>query len=171
MKFRAEHHYPGISLPEYEALHYDEPFNIALCAAVKLERTVLKNERAGATLTRVVKVSPDRTLPGPVAKVVGAKKIEYTEHTEYGWGTYRGRWHVDSSLMPDKIECKGTIGFTARDGGVARWVEGEVNVKLFGLGGIVERFIIADTEKSYADAAAFTRRWIAEQGAASAVKP
>ena len=31
MHFRVEHHYEGISLAEYESLHFDEPFNVALC--------------------------------------------------------------------------------------------------------------------------------------------
>jgi len=30
MHFRVEHHYEGISLEEYESLHFGEPFNVAL---------------------------------------------------------------------------------------------------------------------------------------------
>ena len=39
MKFHADHEFTGITLAEYERLHFDEEFNIALCKAVKLART------------------------------------------------------------------------------------------------------------------------------------
>jgi hypothetical protein len=39
-------------------------------------------------------------------------------------------------------------------------VEGDVKVKLLGVGTLIERFIVADVERSYEQAAAFTQRWI-----------
>ncbi|HEY3357078.1 MAG TPA: DUF2505 domain-containing protein [Polyangia bacterium] len=164
MKFRAEHVFSGISLPDFEALFYDEPFGIALCAAVKLGRQVVRLENRDGRLVRSLRVTPERTLPSPVAKIVGGSRIEYTEHTEYVWGTYRADWRVEPSILPDKIESRGRLGFEQCGDGVMRWVEGEVKVRMFGLGGIIEHFIIGDTEKSYDAAADFTRSWIAKHG-------
>jgi hypothetical protein len=43
-------------------------------------------------------------------------------------------------------------------------VRGEVKVAIFAIGRIVERFIVAEIEKSYAGAARFTAEWLARGG-------
>jgi hypothetical protein len=81
MKFIAEHTFRGLSLADYEKLYFDEAFNIALCKAVNLDRTVVKREEKDGHLSRAVRVSPrDREIPGPLVKVLGSSRIEYTEH-------------------------------------------------------------------------------------------
>ena len=70
MHFRVEHHYEGVSLEEYESLHFDEPFNVALCEAVHLRRTLVKREVVDGVLSRVVKLFPERTVPAPVVALM-----------------------------------------------------------------------------------------------------
>ena len=160
MKFRVDHLIRGIDLPQYETLYLDEPFNEALCAAVNLGRTLVHFDRQNNKLERQVRVCANREIPGPVAKVLGTNKIEYTEHLSYVFGSFRGIWHTVPGLLADKLESHGSFGFIPHKEGVVRWVEGEVKVHLFGLGGVVERFVLADIEKSYQQAADFTQRWI-----------
>jgi hypothetical protein len=164
MKFRAEHEFQGISLADYEKLYFDEEFNEALCRAVNLDRTLQNREEKGGVLERAVKVGPDREVPKPVAKVIGADRIEYTEHLKYGWGSYQGTWYTVSSIMSDKVDSRGTFGFEELPDGVLRWIEGEIKVKIFGVGKVVEKFIVSDIERSYANAAAFTQKWIDSGG-------
>jgi hypothetical protein len=164
MKFRIEHVFAGIDLASYEQLYFDEPFNIGMCQATKLGRDVVKRDSTAKHLSRVVRVTPERDIPAPVAKVLGGSRIEYVENIEYDWGSNRGTWRTDSSILSDKIACGGTLGFEARSNGVLRWLEGEIKVKIFGIGGIVERFVVADIEKSYEQATAFMRKWIVEKG-------
>lgn len=164
MKFKVEHAFSGISLADYEKLYFDEDFNVALCKAVELDRELIEREQKGSHLRRVVRVAPrGREIPGPVAKVLGADRIEYTEHLDYDFGTYRGTWKTISSVLPDKVESGGTFAFQAAGDGVKRILEGEVKVKIFGVGGMIERFIVADVEKSYDQAAGFTRDWLAKR--------
>lgn len=160
MKFRVEHVIRGITAEEFEKLYFNEPFNKELCKAVKLDRHLEKLEEKDGKLHRQVKVAPDRQIPGPAAKVLGGDKIEYTEHVDYKHGSMRGEWKTVSSLLTDKVKSAGTFGFKPHPDGVVRWVEGEVNVNIFGLGGIVEKVIAADVEKSYQQAADFTQEWI-----------
>ena len=164
MQFQVEHRFAGISLADYEKLYFDEAFNEALCKTVKLERELLKRDSQGDKLHRQVRVSPDRELPAPAAKVIGSSKIVYTEHCDYVFGTYRGTWKTISGILPDKISSSGTFSFRQDGNGVVRRVDGEVKVSIFGIGGIVERGIITDVEKSYNQAAEFTQRWIADGG-------
>ncbi len=168
MRFKVEHTFRGIDLPAYEKLYFDEPFNVELCRATRLERTLVKLETKGKKIERVVRVAPEREVPAPVAKVLGASKLEYEEHLTYELGTYVVRWHTEPAILRDRILSSGTFTFQARPGGVARIVDGTVEVKIFGVGGIVERFVVADVEKSYQRAADFTQRWIDQhQGTAS----
>ena len=164
MQFQVEHRFSGIALADYEALYFDETFNEALCRTVKLARELIKHERQGQRLHRQVRVSPDRELPAPAAKVIGSAKIVYTEHCDYQFGSYRGTWKTISGIMTDKITSAGTFSFRAEGNAVVRRVDGEVKVGIFGVGGLVERGIIADVEKSYAQAAEFTQRWINNGG-------
>jgi hypothetical protein len=161
MKFRVEHVFTGVGIADYENLYFDEAFNTALCEAVKLTRSLKKRDLVAGKLTRIVRIGAEREIPGPVAKIIGANKLEYTEYIDYAWGSNRGTWRTESAILTDKIESGGQFGFEKRKDGVLRWVEGEIKVKIFGLGSVVERFIVADVEKSYEQAAEFTKRYLA----------
>ena len=163
MHFRIEHTFTGISLADYEKLHFDEAFNIALCEAVKLSRQLVSLDDDGTTLKRVVRVGPDREVPKPVQKVLKSDRIEYEERVTYKWGTMEGSWETIPSVLASKVVTKGRLGFREVSGGVLRWSEGDIQVKVLGVGGVIERFIVADVEKSYDQAAAFTQRYINEQ--------
>lgn len=168
MKFRAEQQIESITLSDYETLYFDETFNEALCEHVRLSRRVRKHDHDGGHLVREVTVSPDREIPAPMAKILGASRFEYTECLEYDMGQYRATWKVIPSLMPEKVDCHGTLEFKEADGGVLRIVQGHVKVKVFGIGGVIERFIVADVERSYEKASQFANRWIAERQRGSA---
>lgn len=163
MKFHADHVIDGISLEAYGELYFDEAFNVALCQAIALDRTTLRFERDGTRILREVDVSPrGRELPAPVAKVIGTNRFSYVEHLEVDLATHEGRWTIRPAIFSDKVKAFGTLRFVDRDGTARRVVDGTVEVSVFGIGSIVERFICADAEKSYADAAEFTRRWVRE---------
>lgn len=163
MKFQVEHRFSGLTLAEYEKLYFDEAFNQALCDTVGLQRVLVSLDDDGKRIRRSVRVAPDREVPAPVAKVIGAVKLEYTETVEYVWGSGRGTWTTTPQVLPDKVKSSGDFRFTASGSDVLRAVSGEIEVKIFGLGGLVEKFIVADVEKSYDKAAEFTRNWLASK--------
>jgi hypothetical protein len=160
MKFRAEHTYEGVTFPEYEVIHFDEAFNVELAQSVKLVRTVLKFEKTPERIVRHVRVEPAREIPGPVAKILGGNKFSYVEELEYELGKGKGRWRIVTSMMTDKIDAQGTLELVAVPGGCKRVVAGDIKVSIFGVGGIIEKFVVSDVEKSYDAAAAFTREYL-----------
>jgi hypothetical protein len=162
MKFSVEHTFRGITLAEYERLYFDEDFNAALCAKVRLSRQVKKNERTDSSVSRIVKVGPDREIPKPVAKVLGVDRIEYEEHIDYRFGSFRGRWQTIPMVLPNKVKSEGTFAFTEVPGGVRRLVDGDIDVRILGIGSVIEKFIVSDVERSYEDAARFTQGYIDE---------
>jgi hypothetical protein len=163
MKFLIEHTFQGITRPEYEELYFDEPFAIATCKAVNLGRTLLRLDRTPERIVRHVRVEPAREIPAPVAKVLGGGSFAYVEEMDYAVGKYNATWRTIPSLMPDKVQSTGTMEIQEVPGGVKRVVKGEIKVSIFGIGGMVEKFVVAEVEKSYGDAADFTTKWIAEK--------
>lgn len=163
MHFRVEHTFTQIDLERYEALYFDEPFNIALCEAIDLRRELKTHELNARRLVRVVTVGPEREIPPAAAGILKTNRIEYTEHIDYTFGQYQGTWKTVSSVLTDKVDSRGTFEFIATEGGVRRVVVGDIKVKLFGVGGVVEKFIVGDIERSYEKAATFTQSWI-DQG-------
>jgi hypothetical protein len=161
MKFRIEHVLQSIDLAAYERLYFDEPFQSALGEAVKIDRELLRLDRGPERIVRHVRVRPEREIPAPVAKLLGGKRLGYVDELEYEIGRYHGTWRIVPAGLAAKIAIGGTLDFAAVAGGVRRVLAGEIDVNLFGLGGLVEKLVVSNIEKSYDDAAAFTARWIA----------
>lgn len=163
MKFRTEATFRGINLKDFEALYFNEDFNQAMCERVNLSRTVVKLERDDEKLHRILRIGPDRELPGPVKKVLRTERLEYEERLQYRWGSYEAQWETIPSVMASKVDARGRILFQDAKDGVLRVSEGEINVKLLGVGGMIEKLVVADVEKSFKDAADFTQKWIDER--------
>jgi hypothetical protein len=160
MKLRAVHDFMGLTLESYETLYFSEDFNKGLCESVALERTLNKLEDDGKLIERVVTVCPDRTIPAPLAKVLKTDKIEYQEILTYHRGKFIGQWKTVPPFMSEKFLASGEFRFEAIDGGVRRIMEGDITVKIFGVGGLAEKVIVSEVEASYDRAAEFTRDYL-----------
>lgn len=163
MQFDVSHTIEGIDCAAYERLYFEEAFNEAMCAAVGLGRRLIGRSDVSGTVHREVEISPDRQLPAPVAKALGAQKFTYVESLTYAWGSGTGTWSTRSSVMADRISSDGSLTLSPAGAGVVRRVQGHVTVKIFGLGGVIERAIVADVERSYAQAAAFTQTYLRQR--------
>jgi hypothetical protein len=160
MNFDVQHSFAGITAADYERLYVDETFNAELCAYLKLDRELLLLKEDQGQVERQVRVTPDREIPAPAAKVMGSSRISYVETLTYTLGSGRGQWSTASSVLPDKIESFGNLAITQVGNAVVRRVTGQITVRIFGLGKVVERFIVADVVRSYAEAARFTEAYV-----------
>jgi hypothetical protein len=160
MRFKSEHRFDGLTVAQYEQLYFDEAFNIALCQAVGLHRTLVSRDDQGGRIRRVVRVAPERELPAPVAKLLGSPRLEYTETIEYAWGSGRGTWATQMAVMTDKVDSRGSFGFAPSATGVLRTIEGDVTVRVPLLGGTIEKAVVAEVSSGYDKAADFTRQWL-----------
>jgi hypothetical protein len=159
VKFVIEHTYRQITPAAYEALHFDEDFSAALGEALGLGRTLVRLDRGPDRIVRHIRCVPKRDARDPAAQVLD-DKAWFVEELEYQVGQFRGQWRTIPSTMPDKVRTTGSIEFAAAGDGTTRIVRGEVRVAIFAIGRIVERFIVAEIEKSYARAARFTADWL-----------
>lgn len=161
MKFVIEHAFDGLTCAEYERLYFDEPFSAALGDALQLGRALLHLEVNPNRIARRVCCEPQRDPASPAAQAFGTSRASFVEEIDYDVRAHRGQWRTIPNLLPDRVRNAGTLEIVATATGVKRVVRGEVKVSLFGFGGLVERAVVAEIEKSYAGAARFTEAWLA----------
>jgi predicted DNA-binding protein with PD1-like motif len=148
----------GLTAPALEKLFFAEHLNKAICADLGMHRTLVLRQEQEGELHRQVSIRPQREIPGVIAKLLGDRQVEYTEHMHVRFGTLRGTWRIVPGLFADKVKAWGTVQFSEVEGGCNRIVEGDVEVKIFGLGTLIEKFVVHDIERSFTRAAQFTNQ-------------
>ena len=159
MKLSIEHTF-AIAPADYANLYFDEPFSIELCAAVKLGRTLLRLDR-----------DRRRALSATCAASRSATSPRRSRRSWRGGASTTSR--SSTSISRSSAVVAGRAEPRSREGGRERHARlrgrrrrreahraRQVNVSVFGLGGLVERFVVGEVEKSYDDASAFTKAFL-----------
>jgi hypothetical protein len=144
--------------PEYNERLFKTELKFPVC------REVSREERGGA-LHRVVEVVPYvGELPGAIKAVVG-EGIGYEERGVLDRNAKTYKVVVVPNKLAEKLSIKVDI-WTVADGEnkCRRKVRADVTVKIFGVGGTIEKRMLSDLERSYQKSADFTNRYIAEKG-------
>ncbi len=150
----------ALTCEAYEALYFDEPFNIALGDALGLGRELVRFERTADRIVRHVRCEPKQDPDSPVKQAFGTSRASFLEELDYDRRTRKGVWSTVPNLWSQRVTNRGTIEFVSVGPRVKRIVHGEVKVSLFGFGKLVEKMIVAEIEKSYVAAAKFTTAWL-----------
>jgi hypothetical protein len=161
MKVAIEHIFPTIECREYEALYFDEAFNEAVGRALHMGRKLMRLDRSPDRIVRHVCYEPNQDPDGPTQQAFGSTKAGFVEELDYDVRARRGTWRTIPNMWADRVRNAGTIEFVAVGTGTKRVVHGEVVVRAFGFGRIVEKMIVGEIEKSYAATTQFTREWLA----------
>jgi hypothetical protein len=142
--------------PEYhERLHRELHFR-----AVE----IVERQEDGDRLREVRIKRLEREFPAAMRRAMGVDHIEYREEAEYDRKKLAYDFKVIPNVAPDKIHIGGCYRILpAGPNRCIREVDMTVEVRVFGIGGMIERHLVDDLRRSYDDAAAFTRRWIAER--------
>ena len=144
--------------PEYNERLFKTELKFPVC------REVSREERGGA-LHRVVEVVPYvGELPGAIKAVVG-EGIGYEERGVLDRNAKTYKVTVVPNKLAEKLSIKVDI-WTVADGEnkCRRKARADVTVKIFGVGGTIEKRMLSDLERSYQKSADFTNRFIAEKG-------
>ncbi|MDF3066303.1 MAG: hypothetical protein K0R38_1904 [Polyangiaceae bacterium] len=127
-------------------------------------REVSREERGGA-LHRVVEVVPYvGELPATLKAVIG-EGVGYEERGVLDRAAKTYKVTVVPNKLAEKLSIKVDI-WTVADGDkrCKRKVRADASVKIFGVGGAIEKRLLADMERSYQKSAEFTNRYVAEKG-------
>ena len=165
MKFEISNVFTGIDRNQYIALFLDKDFNDYLESHLPVrERKEIERTDDGVTITRKLRIDYGKKLPAAAAKVVGADYIYYFETSRFRRGNYSLEWEVAPSVMQDKITSRGTITlFEAGEKKVRRVLGGELRIKIFGVGRLVEKRIVEGVERKYREIAEMTQAYINEK--------
>jgi hypothetical protein len=164
--FRIEHTFNCSEKTFWDQVFFDNEYNrrqFSEALRFSLWKELSREDR-GADIYRVVQAAPPvDDLPGPLKAVIG-DSAGYEER-----GTYvKATNHYTAKVVPNKLADKLTIEVkmwtqAKGDGACLRVAEATVVAKIFGIGGMLEKKMLADMEKSYVKSAAFTNQWLAEK--------
>ncbi|HMJ11370.1 MAG TPA: DUF2505 family protein [Polyangiaceae bacterium] len=124
----------------------------------------VSREETGDEIRRVIEVTPDvGELPGPIRKVAG-DNMSYAEEGAFDKKAKRYKLKIKPNALADKLFISGEMwAEPAGDGKIRRIFKADVTCKVFGIGGMIEKRIISDMQKSYETAAKFTNQYIVEK--------
>lgn len=109
-------------------------------------------------------LEPQGSAPAFIHKLVGDSIGYYEEGT---FDPHRRIWSYRITLnkLADKARIAGEFWVEPRGPKqVERICDVDVNIDIFGVGGMVERFIESQTRANYEKATEFTNAWIRERG-------
>lgn len=166
MQYRISHQL-NTDVETFWRMFFEDAFNEALYRdhlKFSVFRVLSSETAADGTVRRRVESAPPVELPAAAKKVLG----DATSYVEEGtFDPQRKRYTVDviPAAAADKIKTRAELWVEARgDKRCERVVEVSNEVKIFGIGKMLEKFIEQQTRKTYDEAAAFTNRWIADKG-------
>jgi Protein of unknown function (DUF2505) len=150
MKFSVEIVARGIDYPSFRKIYYSEEFNHEVAEAVKLkERVQLEHVTLpDGREKRRVRVVPRATLPAPFLKLLNGREISYEEITVFNPATRSSSFVVENPAG-ETIQVSGEAKFLEEPEGVRVVFEGEAKVKMFGVGGLIERYIVGEVKARY----------------------
>lgn len=132
----------------FEKVYTSQEFQALVAKNVQMRRReVLKEEHRGNVYYREVLQVPKRDLPTVVKKVVGADELSFVEKGTFFRDQHRIEFIVIPSVKPDRISIDGRIWFEPAPDGCLRHCELNVDVRIFGVGSIIEKIVIEDIRK------------------------
>lgn len=118
----------------------------------------------GGPRTRKMRTEPATDAPAVVRKLIG-DSLTYLEAGRFDPAKKLWTYTITTSKLADKLHIGGKLwGEPKGEKKMERVAEIEIEVKIFGVGGTIEKFIEKTTRESYVKATTFTNRFIAEKG-------
>jgi hypothetical protein len=117
---------------------------------------VTKMEEDDKQIRRTLEIVPTTgDMPGPLKKF--ASDLGFREEAVFDKASKVHRFEVIPNKMANKLTIGGQVTVEAQGSGVVRLVKFEVKAKIFGIGGLLEQRIIADSKVNYDKGHAYAR--------------
>jgi hypothetical protein len=163
MKFEIEIVTRGIDYPTFRRVYYSEEFNQDVAEAVKLKARTQTEFVAlpDGKERRRVHVVPRVNLPSAFQKLLNGQAVSYDETTVFDPATRSATFDV-ASPAGDRVRVSGLARFLEEPDGVRLHFEGEAQVQIFGVGGMIERYIVNEVRARYGVVQRLLQRFIDE---------
>ena len=101
--------------------------------------------------------------PAPVKKIFGADQV-LRERGRFDPTDGRYRFTMTTAVMADRLSIRGTTWVEAVGGEIERCCELDCEMRMMGVGGLVERYIVRSNTENYALRTRYVRGLIGELG-------
>ena len=166
-KARIEHIFNCSADTYWDKVFFEEEYNRRMFLdALKFESyKIVSLDEGESQVKRVVDAVP-RVADLPAAlKKFAESGVGYRESSTFDRKTKRLRVDVEPTSLRGKLFIIGEIRCEpVGEKQCRRIYETTIECKIFGVGGMIEKRLVSDIEKSYADAAKFTNQYLAEKG-------
>jgi hypothetical protein len=153
----------------WDRIFFDEAFNrdMYLHHLQFQNWQVIEQKETDAAILRTVTVTPKvGDLPGAIKSLIG-DNLSYREVGVFDKQKRRYKVNVVPNVLADKLAVVAETWVEAIGANQCnRIFEADVTVKVFGVGGIIEKRVIADLQLSYNAGAVFTVEYLKRQGSA-----
>jgi hypothetical protein len=166
MRIQMDHEYRCGVDTFWDKMFFDDEYNRRLYLdGLRFKAfEVLSLEDKPDTIVRRLRGTPTSDMPKTVEKVVGAD-LSYVEELVFDKKTRRARFKTTPATMADKLRIEGSIwAEPSGTGRIRRRVDMDFEAKIFGVGGLIEKFGSKAFVDNFEAAASWTNRWLAEKG-------
>lgn len=127
---------------------------------------VLENRTEDDKVYLRMKYTMEVSMPGPVKKALGGASHSFVADLILDTRSNTGTVEFNPSRMGDKIKAGAKVAFQKEAGRWVQRLDGDVTVKIFGLGKVVEKYLAEKFQQSYAIEARLRNEYIhkARQG-------
>jgi hypothetical protein len=167
MQFTVKHNLETDSDTFWDKIFFDDEYNRSLFLDYLRfsDYRVLSLEREdNGTIRRRLEIAPRVEIPKAIKKVLG-DSANYVEEGSFDPIAKKWNFVVIPHVASNKIKTRGELWVEARgEKRVERICVINTEVKVFGIGRLVEEIIEKQTRSSYDQAAVFTNKWIRDKG-------
>jgi len=167
VRYKIQHLFNTDEATFWDKIFFDPEYNEALFAkhlGFNPYRVLEHVTQPDGTILRRVECAPPIEIPAIARKALG-DSAAYVEEGRFDPRTRRFSVKVIPRMAADKLKSTALMWLEPRgDKKVERFVEIENEVKVFGVGKVLEAFIEKQTREVYDEASAFTNDWIAKKG-------
>lgn len=162
VKIYASHHLP-CSVETFWRLYFDDEYKEALDREMDLaEHVILEDVPRGDRRFIRARLTPNREIPKAVQKVFRSATLSYVEERLYDADRSRIDWTALHDMLGKRFRCSGQFSVQPEGDGSRRILDGSIEVKILGVGRLIEKTIASDVERTYDVSARFIGRWLEE---------
>lgn len=150
MHFNVELFAKNATFDRVRELYFSPAFDDAVAQAANLlerkqrERTV----NPDGTERMRIRIVPRVALPSAIQKLLKGQAIHYDEITVFDPKARRATLSI-RSIAGRSVQVNGTVDFIEERGGVRLRFDGDAQVKIFGVGSMIERYLVSEVKARY----------------------
>jgi hypothetical protein len=150
MKFSVEIVGRGATLEQIRKIYFSQAFDDEVAKAADLVERKQREHgtRPDGTERTRTRVVPRVALPAAIQKLLSGRIVSYDEVVEYDPAARCARFSI-RSLAGKTVQVNGEIRFIEELGNVRLRFDGEARVHVFGVGGMLERYIVGEVTARY----------------------